>query len=330
MKLAWSMRLLFVAGLAATLALVIFSGVRPILQLLSDAGWRLLWLVPLHALPLALDVAGWNVLIVPRNRLRTLFFIASIREACNRLLPVANIGGEIVGVGLLSRRGTDWTTAAASVVVETFVTLVAQFLFVSLGILCLATSVGLEGLAMRLALVVAISLPLLVVLLCLLRYGAAFEWLGRIARHLLPQRGEAGNRGMAEDRGAALDARVRGVLRMRRALVIAVGWQFLGLSAGCAETWCALRWMGHPAGWPTALVLESLTQAVRHFVFFVPAGLGVQEAGLMALGAVLGIHADVVVALSLAKRMREILFGVPALMAWQWQRTGKVLVDQKG
>jgi hypothetical protein len=37
----------------------------------------------------------------------------------------------------------------------------------------------------------------------------------------------------------------------------------------------------------------------------------------------LGIGSDVAIALSLAKRMREILFGLPALAAWQWTTGAK-------
>ena len=70
-------------------------------------------------------------------------------------------------------------------------------------------------------------------------------------------------------------------------------------------------------GFPTAVALESLTQAIRHFIFVVPAGLGVQEAGLVGFGYLLGVGSDASIALSLAKRMREILFGVPALAYWQ-------------
>jgi len=64
--------------------------------------------------------------------------------------------------------------------------------------------------------------------------------------------------------------------------------------------------------------LESLTLAVRHFAFFVPGGIGVQEAGLVLFGNLIGLPADLAVALSLAKRVREIGFGVPALLSWQW------------
>jgi uncharacterized membrane protein YbhN (UPF0104 family) len=82
-----------------------------------------------------------------------------------------------------------------------------------------------------------------------------------------------------------------------------------------------LRFLGVSVGFSQALILESLTQAARQFLFIVPAGLGVQEVGLVAVGHVLGIGSDVAIALSLAKRMTRIVFGVPALLAWQWTET---------
>jgi hypothetical protein len=92
----------------------------------------------------------------------------------------------------------------------------------------------------------------------------------------------------------------------------------VSFAAGAIETWLALRWLQHPVGFGTAVALESLTQAIRHFIFVVPAGLGVQEAGLVGFGYLLGLGNDASIALSLAKRMREILFGVPALVYWQF------------
>jgi uncharacterized membrane protein YbhN (UPF0104 family) len=86
---------------------------------------------------------------------------------------------------------------------------------------------------------------------------------------------------------------------------------------GCAETWFALRWLGHPVNFADAIVLESLTQAARSVFFLVPAGLGVQEAGLIGLGHLIGFGPDVALALSLAKRLREVLLGLPTLVVWQ-------------
>lgn len=68
----------------------------------------------------------------------------------------------------------------------------------------------------------------------------------------------------------------------------------------------------------SALILESLTQAVRHLAFVIPAGLGVQEASLVIFGYVLGVSSELALAVSMAKRMREVLCGLPSLLSWQW------------
>jgi hypothetical protein len=57
--------------------------------------------------------------------------------------------------------------------------------------------------------------------------------------------------------------------------------------------------------------------------------LGVQELGLVAVGYVLGIGSDVAIALSLAKRMVRIVFGVPALVGWQWIETRAGLIPRQ-
>jgi putative membrane protein len=312
-------RVAWVVGLGAVIVLIAHEGARSILSLLSQAGWRLFLLVPLHALPLLLDVFGWRALILARSRLRDLFLIASIREAINRLLPVANVGGEIVGIRLLARHGIPGPMAAASVIVEVLLTLVTQYLFVAIGVVCLLQLTDSVRLTGRLVLSLGAALPMLALLIGLLRNGAIFGRIERLAARLLKPIAQ----GMKEvGRGIQLDAAVREILTAHGSVARALGWQLAGLIAGCAETWLVLRWLGHPVGFAAALVLESLSQAARHFIFMVPAGLGVQEAGLMALGHVLGLGQDVAIALSLAKRTREILFGLPALAAWQWLEGG--------
>jgi hypothetical protein len=61
-----------------------------------------------------------------------------------------------------------------------------------------------------------------------------------------------------------------------------------------------------------------MTQALRHLAFVVPAGVGVQEAGLVIFGHALGISGELALAVSMAKRMREVLCGLPSLLSWQW------------
>jgi hypothetical protein len=71
-------------------------------------------------------------------------------------------------------------------------------------------------------------------------------------------------------------------------------------------------------------MLEGMTQAMRHLAFVVPAGLGVQEAGFVLFGHALGISTELALAVSMAKRMREVVCGVPALVTWQWREAARL------
>jgi putative membrane protein len=207
----------------------------------------------------------------------------------------------------------DGSVAAASIVTEITVTLIAQYLFMGAGALCLLRLTGTGHLITLIVWGLALGLPALVVMVLLVRYGSVFERLERAIARLVgvPTLGLWGQPG-------ALDAAIRRLWMEPLRLAATGGWQLAGLVVGSLENWLALRWLGHPVSLGAALVLESLTQAVRNFVFVVPAGVGVQEAGLVGVGYLLGLNSEVALALSLTKRLREILWGLPTLLCWQW------------
>jgi len=70
-----------------------------------------------------------------------------------------------------------------------------------------------------------------------------------------------------------------------------------------------------------------LRAAARSAGFVVPGALGVQEAGFIVVCDLFGIPPDAAIALSMLKRARELVVGVPGLIAWQWSE-GKRLLRQ--
>jgi putative membrane protein len=313
MKVA--LRLGFLLGLSLLIALVVRQGAEEIFSSVSRVGLVLVWLLPLNALTLLLDTSGWRLLIPERPAASSLLLIAAIRQAVNRLLPVANVGGEIVGIRLLAARGTDSAWAAASVTVEVLLTLISQYLFVAIGLLCLLNVTGTPHLVTNVLLGLGASLPCVAIAAALLRHGSIFERIERLATGLLGPDMLTRTLGV---RAPLLDEAIRRLLETKGRLLVVIGWQLSGLILGSAENWLILRSLGHPVGVGTAIVLESLTLAARSIVFLVPGGLGVQEVSLIGLGRVLGLGGDLAIALSLAKRVRELLFCLPALLAWQW------------
>ncbi len=307
---------MFVAGLlgvAVATVLVIREGAGGIFAMLATAGWTLLWLVPLHVLPIALDVVGWRRLLrgEPRAGFPFLLWIGGIRESINGLLPVARVGGELVGIRLVARRGVAWDVAAASVVVEVSLTLVSQLAFTLVGIAILAHSVRDHAIVTDALVGVAIVAPVIVVFIMLQHHWGLFQMLERLIQAILGRHHEwAANMGR-------LDETVRILYGRHGALVSSLFWQLAGLFAGAFEAWITFRLLRHPVAFSGALMLESLGLALRSATFIVPVGLGVQEGGFLLLGAAVGISPAVALAYSLARRFRELAFGLPFLLSWQ-------------
>jgi len=312
-------RIAYLIGLLGLTALVVHQGIGDVAHIVAQGGWLLLLLVPLHVLPLVLDAQGWRTLLTPsdpagRAGLGFLWWVATVREAVNRLLPTVNVGGELVGIRLARLRVPDATAVTASIVVEVMVTLFTQYLFSALGVLMLLAAMQTGGHGWVILAGLLLSLPVPVLFALSLRHSAVFERLEGAARRLFGE----DHRIAAMVDGARLDAQIRALNQHRSLLLKALGWQFAGMVVGTLEVWFALMLLGHPVPFWQALAIEALTQAVRHMAFFVPAGLGVQEAVVLLLGHLLGVSPDVSLSLALVKRAREILFGLPALLSWQW------------
>jgi len=98
-----------IAGAALAVWLLQSYGMERILDLLGQAGWLgIAAVVAFHLLQLVSSAAAWQVIAgptVPRPGLRDFVALRWIREGVNNLLPVAQIGGEVVASRLLQRRG---------------------------------------------------------------------------------------------------------------------------------------------------------------------------------------------------------------------------------
>ncbi|MGO9992299.1 MAG: lysylphosphatidylglycerol synthase domain-containing protein [Steroidobacteraceae bacterium] len=303
-------------GLTLLVALVLRTDLPAMLQALASAGWPLLWLIPYRAPYFLLFAIGWFYLLRPydpegRAGLGYLFWVTSVREAIDRLLPVASVGGGVVGVRLVRWRGIAAAAISATVIVEIVLTMIGSYAFTALGLILLLEMSPTGAQYHRFLLVFLISLPAPAAMVLLLRYGSVFA---RLEKFLGPLVGVSA----LSEGAASLDRELRACFKRWRSLLLAGLLQFVALVMGSFEVWFALRLFGHPVTAATALILESMTQAMRHVAFVVPAGLGVQEATLVLFGHALGISSELALAVSMAKRIREVLCGLPSLLSWQW------------
>ncbi|MFZ1744542.1 MAG: lysylphosphatidylglycerol synthase domain-containing protein [Nitrospirales bacterium] len=326
MKLSTYASIAGLFGLAIMMGLIVHEGYQTILETLGHAGWGLLWIIPFHALPLILDAESWRVLLRPRDPAGYatrpfLVWIATVREAVSRLLPVASIGGELVGIRLAMQRPLDGAAITASVILEVLLTLINQYLFTAIGLVLLITTIRHTQIIDTLLWGTAVSLPVPIMLALLLRYGSPFSHIARFTERMLGSRHRLNS---LLGNAPTLDEEIRGLYRRHRLLWAALAWQLAGMLVGSFETWLALELFGHPTTIWNAVILESMWLTIRHLAFFVPGALGVQEGGLLLIGSLIGLPADAAIALSLAKRMREIAIGLPALASWQWVEVRRI------
>lgn len=276
------------------------------------AGWGVLVLPLWYMLPVAVFTFAWRRLLKGcAPSFPVLFRGTIVGSATNWLLPVAQVGGEVVRAWIAVRAGVPGRVASASVVVDKAAMSASHVVFAltGLSLLILLDGAGAPELGM-LAGIAAIGL-LTGVFVWLQRAGMA-GFLARTARPFVsPERLERLAGG-----ADAVDAAVVEIHGTPGALIGAIAIRLVGWSLVAGEIWIAMRLLGRPIDVGHALLIESLGQAARVVAFFVPGALGVQEGWYMVIGATLGIGPAIGLELSLMKRVRELVIGVPALVLW--------------
>ena len=309
------------SGLAAFFWILHDNDYRAVLHLVMRVGGGLAIFVVLRGFILTIaGLAWWRVLqSVSAVPARVTIWLRTVGEAFNVLLPVAAVGGDIVRATLLRSHGVDAGAAAASTLVDVLLQAAAQALFMLIGVALLFLVVGTAGLAWWAAGGVGMAALALGGFYAVQRFGGA----------RLFERGLAwgASRWQTAAAGAAirLDAPLQAIYADRRAVGAAFSLHELAWLIGALETWIALRLMGMPVSASTALILESLNQGLRSAAFPVPSGLGVQEGGYVALGAVFGIPPQTALALSLVKRVPDLAIGLPTLLAFYLVRMQRLL-----
>jgi putative membrane protein len=308
------------AGIAACIALAMWSGLDDIGQAVASAGW---WGMAGVALTRAATVGiagtGWWLLFPaatpsgqrPALRFRIAVLLRYVREGVNSLLPLTQVGGDIISARLLTYWGVPGALGAASLIVDVLMQALTQFVFAALGIMTLIALGTGTTVAAAAATSLAMAAPLLGGF-----YLAQRRWGHRVLHVLLSSlKGDSNWRVLGTV--DAVYENLSAIYAGRPRLLASSFVHMTGWLVGVGEVLIVLRCMGLPATVGEALVIESLIQAVRGAAFAVPSALGAQEAGLILLCGLFQIPADQALALSFIKRAADLAIGVPSLLALQ-------------
>jgi putative membrane protein len=316
----------WLAGIAALIALAIWSGLDAVGHAISNVGWGILLVVMVRAVTVVVAGVGWWLLFPPKMRpqLGTCVLLRFVREGVNVLLPVAQVGGDLVGAGLLTLYAVPGALAAASVIVDVLIQAATQFLFAIVGLLTLVALGADQTLAQSAAIGIAIAVLMLAGFYLAQRRGGQ-----RVLRSVV-------NR-LTGDREwrvlGTIDAvyhNLAMIYAARSSLIASCVVHLAGWVVGAAEVWIVFAFMGHPVSIGEALVIESLLHAVRGAAFAIPGALGAQEGALVLLCAAFGIPPEQAIALSLVKRAADLVLGMPGLLGWQMLEWGRLAPNYRG
>jgi putative membrane protein len=302
-------------GLAAATAIIVYSGYAQILQALGQAGWGILFVSLYHLIPMLCCVIGWRILFTGRKRPTHVFllYVLWLRSAVNGLMPVARIGGELVAVRVMLKHGIRKSAAVATTIVELTMSVIGVFIFDASGIGLFVRHIADRQIGWQLLIGLALSIPAIAALVVVQRAGF-FGLLSKIFALMFRD-----NWAKFTGNAAQLDRAVHTLYRRHGRIVLCGLWQLATWFAGIGEVALGLNVLGHPLPLVECMMLEALIQASASVAFAVPGALGVQEAGFLLFGHMLGLPPDIATALAVMRRCRDLLIFVPGLVVWQAQ-----------
>jgi putative membrane protein len=302
-----------VLGLALATAIAAYVGFEAVFLALSRVGWQgLAVLCAYSILPFFLLGSAWYALATgePARRWPVFIWGRIVRDSAGELLPFSHLGGFVIGARAVIERGLAPATAFSTTVVDITTELIAQLGFTGVGLGLLAMRLGTHSTHNALIAAAAIGLVLSAVgaaaFIAIQRRGGGL--VERLIARFLP--------GAAAGTSQVVEA-IDGIYRHPLRIAGAVAVHLAAWVASAAGVWLALHLAGVAIGFTAILAIESLVGAIRSAAFVAPMGIGVQEASYALLGPLFGLGPELSLAVSLVKRAKDLVIGVPALLTWQ-------------
>ncbi len=300
----------FIAGAAIVVVLVLHAGIPVLIDALAALGLTGLLIIAVAHVPIMalLGTAWWIVgRGAGRPSLAHFIWARAVRDASAEALPFSQVGGYVIGARALVLSGASAEWAGTSTLLDLILELAAKVPYILAGLALLAWfRPRLSGVSAVIAMVICAA-----VIAGWLQQRSAGWMAGitaRLFRHwptLAKFHREASTafREMTARRGA-----------IRKSAFV----HFLCWLLGAGETWLVFWLMHRSVPFAPALVIDSLVGALRAVSFFVPGALGIQEGGYVLLCGLFGLSPGAALALSLARRARDLLLAGFVLPSWQW------------
>ena len=293
-----------------------FFGSAESIELIKENKSKLFLIILIHIPTLFFDAIAWKVFIKNVNlSILWSFIITWVSQASGKFFPTGTVTGEFIRIYLGMKKGLSFYESSSTVFADLVIATFSLFLIAFFSLL-VVLSENITFLNDDKSLYILLSLLILFVG-CLLFY---FFIKKRLIRYILGLKKPLNVNFKLKRKSLKfllkIDLSLYKISTNKINIFKATLIRLLGWISGAMEIYVFLWIINVEASFVDVILIEAFTGLIRSVVFFIPAGLGIQELAFVLIGNYVGLSDSVSFSMALGRRIREIAVGVPAILTW--------------
>ena len=291
-----------------------FFGSKESLELIIENKYKLFFIILIHIPTLFFDAMAWKVFIKNENfSILWSFIITWVSQASGKFFPTGTVTGEFIRIYLGTKKGLSFHESSSTVFADLVIATFSLFLIASLSFL--------NVLSNNVIFFQNDNSFYIVISLLILLSGCVFFYFfikRRLLKFFLNLKNPLNFKLKRNNIKLLLkiDYSLFKISSNKLNIFKATITRLLGWISGALEIYVFLMIINVEVSFVDVILIEAFTGLIRSVVFFIPAGLGVQELAFVIIGSHVGLSDSVSFSMAIGRRIREIGVGLPAILTW--------------
>ena len=291
-----------------------FFGSKESLELITENKSKLFFIILIHIPTLFFDAMAWKVFIKNENfSILWSFIITWVSQASGKFFPTGTVTGEFIRIYLGTKKGLSFHESSSTVFADLVIATFSLFLIASLSFLIVLSN--------NVIFFQNDNSFYIVISLLILLSGCVFFYFfinRRLLRFFLNLKNPLNFKLKRNNIKLLLkiDYSLFKISSNKLNIFKATITRLLGWISGALEIYVFLMIINVEVSFVDVILIEAFTGLIRSVVFFIPAGLGIQELAFVIIGSHVGLSDSVSFSMAIGRRIREIGVGLPAILTW--------------
>ena len=291
-----------------------FFGSKESLELIIENKYKLFFIILIHIPTLFFDSMAWKVFIKNENfSILWSFIITWVSQASGKFIPIGTVTGEFIRIYLGTKKGLSFHESSSTVFADLVIATFSLFLISSFSFLVVLSN--------NVIFFQNYNSFYIVISLLILLSGCVFFYFfikRRLLKFFLNLKNPLNFKLKRNNIKLLLkiDYSLFKISSNKLNIFKATITRLLGWISGALEIYVFLMIINVEVSFVDVILIEAFTGLIRSVVFFIPAGLGIQELAFVIIGSHVGLSDSVSFSMAIGRRIREIGVGLPAILTW--------------